>query len=600
MCGIAVVFAYNDNAPRVDRDELLRIRERMVARGPDGAGEWFSADMTVGLGHRRLSIIDLTEAGAQPMATPDENLVIVFNGEIYNYRELRKELENKGCRFRSGSDTEVLLHLYGVKGPEMVHDLRGMYAFAIWDQKNRRLFAARDPFGIKPLYYNDNGKTIRIASQVKALLAGGEIDTAPEPAGHVGFFLLGSVPEPHTLYKGVKALAAGSCLTVGLSGGVRIQTFCRISDELAAADGSQVRGDRREIRESLREALLDSVRHHLIADVPVGVFLSSGLDSTTITALASEIRGGIKTVTLGFDEFVGTENDETPLAEQTANQYGTEHRTIGVGKGDFEGELARLLDSMDQPSIDGVNSYFVCQAAVKRGLKVALSGLGGDELFGGYPSFKEIPRLVGMLRPMSLFPWLGKTFRIVSASFLKQMVSPKFAGIFEYGSSYGGAYLLRRGLYMPWELPKLLDPEMVREGWRELNLLMRLEGTSNGIKSRPLKISALEMSWYMRNQLLRDTDWASMAHSLEVRVPLLDLELLRNFARLTAMNGAITKQDMAATPLEPIPSTVLAKRKSGFSIPVRDWISDNGPGTGERGLRGWLRSVYGRQAAVSL
>jgi asparagine synthase (glutamine-hydrolysing) len=473
-----------------------------------------------------------------------------------------------------------------------------MYAFVIWDQSNRRLFAARDPFGIKPLYYSDDGRTIRIASQVKALLAGGAVDTAPEPAGHVGYFLLGTVPEPHTLYKGVKALPAGSCLTVDLNGVVLIKTFCQISDELSAANGSRVRGDPREIRESLRAALLDSVRHHLIADVPVGVFLSSGLDSTTIAALASEIGDGIKTVTLGFDEFVGTENDETPLAEDTARQYGAEHRTLWVRKRDFECEVECLLDSMDQPSIDGVNSYFVCQAAVKRGLKVALSGLGGDELFGGYPSFKEIPRLVGMLQPMGSFPWLGRTFRVFSAPFLKKMTSPKFAGIFEYGTSYGGAYLLRRGLYMPWELPGLLDPEMVREGWRDLALPKRLEETAIGIKCSSLKISALEMSWYMRNQLLRDTDWASMAHSLEVRVPLLDLALLRDVVRLSVLHGPITKQDMAATPVKPMPSSVLEKGKTGFSIPVREWISGNWSKTGERGLRGWLRLLYSRKAAI--
>src|SRR5262249_43492073 len=193
MCGIAGIFAYHNAAPPVDGAELLRIGEAMVARGPDGAGLWISANKRVGLAHRRLAIIDLSETGAQPMATPDGRLQVVFNGEIYNYRELREELEAKGYRFRSTSDTEVLLHLYAEYGPGMVQCLRGMYAFAIWDEKNLGLFLARDPFGIKPLYYSDDGTTIRVASQVKALLKGGGIDTTPEPAGHVGFFLCGHV-----------------------------------------------------------------------------------------------------------------------------------------------------------------------------------------------------------------------------------------------------------------------------------------------------------------------------------------------------------------------------------------------------------------------
>ena len=213
MCGIAAIFNYRTGQP-VDHAELIAVRDHMSARGPDGAGEWYSADQRVGLGHRRLSIIDLSPTGAQPMANTDGTLVVTFNGEIYNYRELRSQLEQQGCRFRSASDTEVLLHLYEREGREMVHKLRGMYAFALWDSRKQGLFLARDPFGIKPLYCADDGKTLRIASQVKALLAGGGVDTSPEPAGHVGFFLWGHVPSPYTLYRGIRGLTAGTTLWV--------------------------------------------------------------------------------------------------------------------------------------------------------------------------------------------------------------------------------------------------------------------------------------------------------------------------------------------------------------------------------------------------
>src|ERR1019366_4827611 len=235
MCGIAGIFAYRDPAPPVDRDELLRIREAMIKRGPDGAGLWVSDDGRIGLAHRRLTIIDLTDGGAQPMATADGNFRIIFNGEIYNYRELRKELEAKGYRFHSASDTEVLLHLYADRGEDMVHALRGMYAFALWDERRKGLFLARDPFGIKPLYYADDGRTLRFASQVKALLCGGAITRDPEPAGHAGFFVWGSVPEPFTLYKAVRAIPAGARLWVD-GGGPRGPTaFFSIAEEFAKA-----------------------------------------------------------------------------------------------------------------------------------------------------------------------------------------------------------------------------------------------------------------------------------------------------------------------------------------------------------------------------
>ncbi|MCK9377905.1 MAG: hypothetical protein M0P73_17400 [Syntrophobacterales bacterium] len=241
MCGIAEIFAYSNSAPPVVQGEILKIRDAMIPRGPDGAGLWTAPNGRVSLAHRRLSIIDLSGAGAQPMATADGSLRVVFNGEIYNYRELRRELEGQGHRFHSNSDTEVLLHLYRQHGLGIVNWLRGMYAFAIWDRPRGKLFLARDPFGIKPLYYADDGRTLRFASQVKALLAGGAVDTSPQPEGHAGFFLWGYVPEPYTLFKGIRALPAGSILVKDLRGSHELRNFCSIPAELeqAYAAGTQ-------------------------------------------------------------------------------------------------------------------------------------------------------------------------------------------------------------------------------------------------------------------------------------------------------------------------------------------------------------------------
>lgn len=602
MCGIAAIFSYHSDAPPVDREELLRIREHMTSRGPDGAGEWISENRTVGLAHRRLSIIDLSETGAQPMVDPKTGNVIVYNGEIYNYRELRSRLEAMGYRFRSSSDTEVLLHLYAEKGQEMVHDLRGMYAFAIYDSgkpsafslqpRAPGLFLVRDPFGIKPLYLADDGKTLRVASQVKALIAGGQVETAADPAGHVGFFLWGHVPEPYTMYKGIRALPAGSTLWVDAAGRKERQMFCSVSDELIKAEKASEPQGGAAAQEILREALRDSVRHHLVADVPVGVFLSAGIDSTSLAALAVEEGGNLQTVTLGFEEYRGTHDDEVPLAETVARHYGTRHQTVWVKGEAFRGEFDRLLEAMDQPTLDGVNSYFVSQAARKAGLKVAISGIGGDELFGGYPSFRQIPQLVRTVGAVSRIPGLGRGFRVVAGPLLKRFTSPKYAGLLEFGGTFGGAYLLRRGLFMPWELPAVLDVDLVREGWRELQPMLRLDETCKGIGNDHLRVSALEMGWYMRNQLLRDTDWASMAHSLEIRVPLVDLELLRAVAPLAASQRGLCKQDLASSPAKPLPHEVVGRAKTGFTVPVRKWVGRD-HGAFERGLRGWTRMIYG-------
>lgn len=623
MCGIVTIFNYNSVEP-IDRSELLRIRDHMAKRGPDGKGEWYSADNRVGMGHRRLAIIDLSESGTQPMCNEDGTIWITYNGEIYNYQALRTSLLALGHRFKSNSDTEVIIHGYEEWGiEELLKKLRGMFAFALYDARvmgyrsevigkefrssvdsspithyplpiTPKLFIARDPFGIKPLYYADDGKTVRVASQVKALLAGGKIDTSPEPAGHVGFFLWGHVPEPYTLYKGIRSLPSGSYMCISdthNSSPITYHPYYSITKIFSNAENNLISLSKVEMKERLREALLDTVKHHLISDVPVGVFLSAGLDSGTLVGLASEMNNSrLHTVTLAFKEYVDTHNDESALSTLVADHYHTLHETVWVKKQDFRDEAEALLSAMDQPSTDGVNSYFVSKAAVKAGLKVALSGLGGDELFGSYPSFQQIPKMARLFGPLVSIPFIGKSFRVISTPVLKHFTSPKYAGLLEYGGSYGGAYLLRRGMFMPWELPKLLDGEMVKKGWNELQTLLRLEETVSCIGNNHLKVSALEMQWYMKNQLLRDTDWASMAHSLEVRVPLVDISLLQALGPLLF---ALSKKDFALAPVRPLPGEVVNRGKTGFSVPVKDWMMEvSGREIRDRGLRSWTKRVY--------
>src|SRR6202035_4025563 len=306
MCGLAGLYGYHYAANPIDLAELRTIRDHMATRGPDGEGEWLAADGRIGFGHRRLAIIDLSDRAAQPMASAGGNAVIVFNGEIYNYRALRSDLEAKGYVFRTQSDTEVLLHLYAHKGAAMVRDLRGMFAFGLWDGDKQGLLLARDPYGIKPLYYADDGWTLRFASQVKALLSGGKISRNPEPAGWVGFCLFGSVPEPFTTFQEIRAVPAGSTIWVDRVGPHEAKQYFSLAEAYSGAEAASAPASDPEMQLRAQEALLDSVRHHLVADVPVSAFLSSGVDSGALVGLMRDAgQQDIQTVTLAFEEFRG-------------------------------------------------------------------------------------------------------------------------------------------------------------------------------------------------------------------------------------------------------------------------------------------------------
>ncbi len=593
MCGIAGILALAEDAPPVEREELLRIREAMARRGPDGSGLWIAPGGRIGLAHRRLAIIDLSESGAQPMQSADARLHIVFNGEIYNYRELRAELAAAGRQFRSSSDTEVLLHLYELHGAAMVARLRGMFAFAVWDARERTLFLARDPFGIKPLYYCESGGTLRFASQVKALRAGSGVSSAPDHAGHVGFFVLGSVPEPHTLFRDIRALPAGHTLAARAGGRVSLERYFDVGEEMTRATARP--GAVRDKQAVLGEALRDSVRHHMIADVPVGLFLSSGLDSSTVAALARESeQGNLGSITLGFDEYRNTADDEVPLAATTARHLGTSHAAHWITRAGFEAELERLMQAMDQPSIDGVNTYFVSKAAVESGMKVALSGLGGDELFGGYP---ELPRRA-VAHPRVRMVGRAPARRALVAARRR---------------AAGGCLLLAQ-VREPARVRRLLRRRLPAAA-RPLHALgaRRLHGsarrrarlggarTPRALRGRrcaawTVRASAWPRSrchWYMRNQLLRDADWAGMAHSLEIRVPFVDVEVFRAVAALIAGPDPPTKLDAARTPATALPAAIMARRKTGFSIPVHDWAKHARMARGpQRQLRNWAHVVH--------
>ncbi|MHB1702435.1 MAG: asparagine synthase (glutamine-hydrolyzing) [Acidobacteriaceae bacterium] len=598
MCGIAGYVACAASGSLPTEQELLDVRDAMVSRGPDGSGLWIEPGRQAALAHRRLSILDLSDHGAQPMFSHDGRLAIAFNGEIYNFQELRDGLLAKGHSFRSTGDTEVLLALYAEYGEEMVHRLGGMFAFAIWDAAKQTMFLARDPLGIKPLYYGEVGGAVCFASQAKALLHLPQLDRSPNPAGLAGFCLWGSVPDPHTMYRGIRSLPAGTTMLVRAGSKPILRKYADAAQELSAGAEHPSTASLSQTQEMLHAALRSTMQRHLVSDVPVALFLSAGLDSTTMLALMKELPGAnINSITLGFDQTRGTENDETVIAQSLAAQYGAKHQFQYVTQQDFHSERDALLAAMDQPTIDGVNTYFVSRLCKMSGYKVALSGVGGDELFAGYPSFSNIPSMVSIAGPLSHIPGIGKAWHIASSAFLKRSGSPKYAGLLTYGGTFPGAYLLRRGLYMPWELPRLLGPEVAAEGLRELHPILSMQEMLRPLdqvrspQSARLKVSALELSMYMRNQLLRDSDWAGMAHSIEIRTPLADFTLLRELAPLLAGSHPPGKQQMASSPALPLPPAILSRAKTGFSVPVREWLMGDDPSIAERGLRGWSRLI---------
>jgi asparagine synthase (glutamine-hydrolysing) len=575
VCGINGIFAYHTAAVAASEEELLRTRDAMRRRGPDGSGAWWSTDRRVALGHRRLAILDLSSRAAQPMSSADGLLTVTYNGEIYNFPELRAELESAGVRFRTSCDTELLLHLYARCGAAMVHRLRGMFAFAIWDDRRGELFLARDPYGIKPLYTADDGWTFRFASQVKALLAGGQISHDPEPAGLVGFYLFGAVPEPFTLYRGIRALPAGHTQRIDAGGPREPQPYASLAAVLA--DGAREPAPAGELAERVRVGSGDSVRAHALADVAIGVLLSAGIDSGSVLGLLRDAgHSGVRAITLQFDEFRRTAEDETPLAAEVATCYGAKHVVRNVGRRELAHDLPDIFDKMDQPSIDGVNSWFAAKAANEAGLKVVLSGIGGDELLAGYPSFGDIPRWRRSFGPVATLPGVGRLSRLVVRTLAPDFCHrhPKAASLLEYSRSWADVYLLRRGLFLPHELSAFLDPATVREGLRRLHAQQRIGAALQPDPGSDIgRVCALESVHYLRHQLLRDADWTGMAHGVEIRTPLADMKLLRILAPvMSAMKGGAGKRALAAAPLTPLPQTVLARAKTGFAVPTGAWL----------------------------
>ncbi|MDE2579617.1 MAG: asparagine synthase (glutamine-hydrolyzing) [Hyphomicrobiales bacterium] len=579
MCGIAGVFSLDGQSVAAAEPIVAAINGSQRRRGPDGEGIWRAPGGDAVFGHRRLAIIDTRAEGAQPMRDATGRWTIVFNGEIYNYRALCRELENAGRRFETKSDTEVLINCIAEWGEAGLSRLIGMYAFALYDGLKRELWLARDPFGVKPLYYAIENGRLWFASQARALARAAPVDAKTDNAAAAGFFLHGYVPEPLTWWRGVRALSPGCSWRLRCGEApAQAQAFFSLSALFAQAAPQPMQA------QDLRAVLTESVQRHFVSDVPVGIFLSSGVDSIAIAALARDAACNFSTITLAFDDYRGERADEAPLAEAAADALGVRHDTVRLSQDDFLASIDDYFDQMDQPSTDGLNVFLVSRAAARAGLKVALSGLGGDELFGGYPSFADAPRIAALGRAMPLRAPLGAMAGRFGAPLARLFgLNHKTPYLLRYAGDIERAYFLRRCLRVFEEL----DATQWADGLARLKQEQTPEPPPSDI-SPHAQVAFLEMTRYMRNQPLRDADWASMAHSLELRVPFLDVALLRALAPAIISSAPPRKADLAAA-AGPLAVAAWQRGKTGFATPVDRWI-----GGAEPGLMPWADRVAAR------
>jgi asparagine synthase (glutamine-hydrolysing) len=588
ICGVAFVSRTSDAGSRV-----RAMTAAMLHRGPDEEGFLLNEPRAPGLalGMRRLSIIDLP-GGHQPVWNESRDVAVFFNGELYNYRELRDRLALCGHRFSTQSDTEILVHAWEEWGEDCLAELRGMFAFALLDLRYRYatapvLFLARDPLGIKPLYYTQTPQGFAFASEVRALLASGGVAPKLSQDALTSYILFGSVSEPVTMLEGVFSLPPGHRMLLHVPERrrtPRARPWWDPTRSSAARDTRKPR-DLATASQRLRPLLEDAVRAHLIADVPIGLFLSSGLDSAAIAALAARSHPGIRSFTLTFP---GTAFDEAALSGVLAKHCATHHTEIPLTGDAVLSRIDEALSALDQPTMDGINTYFVSWAAREVGLKVALSGLGGDELFAGYRTFSDVPGLARIMRAAAYLPpplrsALAPLARTIAARNGSPDAAAKAAAAWNNPGALPHPYFFVRALFPPGSLERIIEPrfrpstigadgvtlEPTWLGWLE-------RAADESRKLEPVGgISWLEMRCYMAGTLLRDTDSVSMARSLEVRVPLLDTQLVEfvgSLADTARQQPGAQKALLTRAIGDLLPAEILAQRKRTFTLPWEEWL----------------------------
>jgi asparagine synthase (glutamine-hydrolysing) len=581
MCGICGVIGMNEEA---GGQVVRRMMNAMVHRGPDSEGMLLAPPVSAGM--RRLSIIDLP-GGEQPVWNEDETLAVLFNGEIYNFRELRSQLQSSGHQFRTHSDTEVIVHAYEEWGAACVKRLQGMFSFAVTEvprttgERARRVFLARDRLGIKPLYYAAVGGLFVFASEVRALLASGLVPLELCDQALPSYLLFGSAGEPLTLIDGVFSLPPGHFLDVSTEAFVTRPTpipYWNHSGNVGVDRTTQRKPPQRTDSVAHVRSLLEaSVRSHLLADVPVGVFLSGGVDSTALASLASRLQKGVHTFTVGFPD---AGFSEAEVARRTAERLGTTHLELNLTGEEMTSRLDEAVASFDQPSMDGINTFFVAWAARQAGLKVALSGLGSDEIFGGYSTFRATANLtrlakMGGFLPLSARRWASARFER-SGTFRSSPDKYRKAVAFWLGPhALPHEYYFTRLLFAPQSVTASTGQSPA--SWRGSPWWQWLSDSASEARSVNSfnAVSWLELRSYLVNTLLRDTDAMSMRHSLEVRVPFLDAALVEYVLSLPAsekQRHGRPKALLIEALGDLLPQETLSQPKRTFTFPWQNWL----------------------------
>jgi asparagine synthase (glutamine-hydrolysing) len=574
------------NAP-VPGDVLERATRSLAHRGPDDGGTVILRDpgreaIEIGLGNRRLAILDLSPLGHQPMNDPATGNWIVYNGEVYNFLDVRTRLEQQGLHFSSGCDTEVILKAYGQWGEKCLAEFRGMFAFAIWDARQHRLFVARDPMGIKPLYYYKSDRHFIFSSEVRTLLGTGLVPRVVDPAGAISYLTFGSLYDPNTLVDGVKSLPPGCYLTWDETAVKQVRYWDLADPDSPEEDAAGNAGTRRSVIESQIAQMLDeSVRMQLVSDVPVGVFLSGGIDSSCIVGILS--RNGVRPSTFSI-VFREADYSEAEYSRMVAQHFRTDHHEIIVSQADFFAAIDPAIQAMDLPTIDGINTYFVSEQTRAAGVKVALSGLGGDEMFAGYSSFRSVPRMERFSNawrhlPAAVRNPLANTFAAIASS---NDQNRKLKALGRNGAGVLHPYFLSRMLFTPEQRDGLLLGLTTNRNADSTALSRAAEPLQYALsRSQSLdpinRVSYLEARCYMLNTLLRDSDFMSMAHGLEVRVPLIDHHLAQRILALPGswkLDGKTPKPLLVRALAGGLPEKIVRRPKRGFTLPFEHWLRD--------------------------
>lgn len=592
MSGLAGVVRFTGTGSD-DEEVAATLGAALAHRGPDGEGRYRSADGSALLVHRRLAIVDPSSRAAQPMASVDGRFHLAYDGKAYNYRDLRERLRARGAVLRGESDAEAVLHLLAHEGPPGLAEVRGMFALALWDARERTLLLARDRFGIKPLYMAARPDSVAFASEIDALHQAGLAGHEVSPAGVLAFLAWGSVPQPLTWLAGVEALEPGTW-RIWRSDGTTTSGHFADAAAVYATDGPSL--DQATLRRRTSEAIADSVRAHLIGDVPVGVLLSGGTDSAAIVSAARAAGSGdLHTYTVSMD---GRSGREGGLADATAAQLGSMHHDLRVDGSEIAIDLDAIIATLDQPTAGAVASYYVSRAVAATGVKAVLSGLGGDVLFGGYPSFRRIPPALSLGRALGPFMRLtgvaGRAMpRWRAATWRHFVAAPRKKT----------AYRALRGLFMPEELsvlagPALGEPDVWNQALSALAAAERWIFDPAGEETDAASVARMEMRALLSSQL-RAIDVMSMAYGLEVRTPFVDHVLQRALWPSLGAHPGLMRGERLLQSAVRVPSSVVSREKRGLMLPLAAWLRGPLRTAARDGVDGLVRQQWiDEQAAL--